>query len=77
MTDVVITALGAIVVAAIAAGGGALGHVYRRLDEVEDELGRVRKQNRELWMWARKLLDLYYSHRGPGAPDPDPMPKEE
>ena len=77
MTDVVITALGTIVVAAITAGGGALGHVYKRLDEVEDELGRVRKQNRELWTWARKLLDLYYRHRSPGAPDPDPMPKEE
>ena len=77
MTDAIITALGAIVVAAIAAGGGALEHVYRRLDDVEDELGRVRKQNRELWTWARKLLDLYYLHRGPGAPDPDPMPKEE
>ena len=77
MTDVVITALGAIVVAAIAAGVGALGHVYKRLDEVEDELRLVRKQNRELWAWARKLLDLYYRHRGPDAPDPDPMPKEE
>ena len=77
MTDVVTTALGAIVVAAIAAGVGALGHVYNRLDEVEDELRLVRKQNRELWAWARKLLDLYYRHRGPDAPDPDPMPKEE
>ena len=77
MTDVVITALGAIVVAAIAAGGGALGHVYRRRDEIKNELTRMRKQNRELWAWARKLLDLYYRHRGPDAPDPDPMPKEE
>ena len=77
MTDAIIAAMGAIVVAAIAAGVGALGHVYRRLDEVEAELVRVHKQNRELWAWARKLLDLYYRHRGPGAPDPDPMPKEE
>ena len=77
MTDVVITALGAIVVAAIAAGVGALGHVYNRLDEVENELRLVRKQNRELWVWARKHLDLYYRHRGPGAPDPDPIPEED
>ena len=77
MLEVVITAMGAVIVAALAAGGGSLGHVYHRLDEVEDELERVRKQNRELWSWARKLLDLYYRHRGPEAPDPDPMPRED
>ena len=77
MIDAVIAALGAIVVAAIAAGVGALGHVYRRLDEVEDELERVRKQNHRLWAWARKHLDLYYRHRSDGAPDPDPIPEEE
>lgn len=77
MTDAIIAAMGAIVVAAIAAGVGALGHVYRRLDEVEAELARVHKQNRELWTWARKLLDLYYRHRGPDAPDPEPMPHED
>ena len=69
--------MGAIVVAVIAAGVGALGHVYRRLDEVEDELERVRRQSRELWVWARKHLDLYYRHRGADAPDPDPIPKED
>ena len=46
MTEAVIAAMGAIVVAAIAAGGGAIGHVYRRLDQVEVELERVR-QNAE------------------------------
>ena len=77
MTDAIIAAMGAIVVAAIAAGGGALGHVYRRLDEVEAELEGVRAHNRRLWVWARKHLDLYYRHRSDGAPDPDPIPEEE
>ena len=77
MIDAVIAALGAIVVAAIAADVSALEHVYKRLDEVEAELERVRTQNRRLWAWARKHLDLYYRHRTDGAPDPDPIPEEE
>ena len=76
MTEAIIAALGAIVAAAIAGAGSSLGHVYKRLDVVEAELGRVRKQNHELWVWARMHLDLYYRHRGPDAPDPDPMPED-
>lgn len=77
MNAAVVTVLGSVVVAAIAAGGVSLGHVYKRLGDVESELRGVKSHNRKLWAWARKTLDLYYRHRKDGSPEPDPLPEEE
>lgn len=77
MTTAALTVLGGVVVAVITAGGVALGHVYKRLSDVEAEVKSVKAQNRKLWLWARKHVDLYYRHRLEGAPDPDPLPDDE
>ena len=47
-----------------------------RLREIEKRLSEVENDNRTLWSYCRRLLDLYYRHRQPGAPDPDPLPDE-
>lgn len=77
MTEAALTVLGGVVVAMVTAGGVALGHVYKRLTDVEQEVKAAKAQNRKLWLWARKHVDLYYRHRGPDAPDPDPLPDDD
>ena len=77
MTVAALTVLGGVVVAVVTAGGVALGHVYKRLSDVEAEVKSAKAQNRKLWLWARKHVDLYYRHRTAGAPDPDPLPDDE
>lgn len=55
---------------------GALSlHVLTRIHRLEDELDQARNYNRQLWRYCRGLLDLYYRHRTPGSPDPDPVPE--
>lgn len=61
-----LTVIGVVVTALCA----LVGHLYVRV-------GRLERINRRLWAWARKHLDLYYRHRQPGAPDPDPLPDDE
>ena len=77
MTEAALAALGGVVVAVVSAGGVALGHVYKRLSDMEAEVKDVKAQNRKLWLWARKHVDLYYRHRMAGAPDPEPLPDDE
>lgn len=68
---------GAAIVTAITALFGVMyGHLSGRLTALEDDLGQARSYNREMWMYCRRLLDLYYRHRGPEGPDPDPLPDE-
>ena len=76
MTTELLSLLGGVVVAAIAAGGVALGHVFSRLSRVEDALRESKAYNRRLWAWARKHTDLYYRNRKDGSPDPEPIPEE-
>lgn len=77
MTVEALTVLGGVVVAVVSAGGVALGHLYKRLFDVEAEVKSAKAQNRKLWMWARKHIDLYYRFRTDGAPDPDPLPDDD
>lgn len=69
-----LTVAGSVIVAVIAAGGVAIGHLWGRVHQLEDEVRRAREQNRGLWAYCRRLLDLYYRHRTPGSPDPEPLP---
>lgn len=66
-----------IIVAGISLTGVLLGHFYTRLHGLEESLKSARAYNFLLWEWARKQVDLYYRFRREGAPDPDPIPKEE
>lgn len=68
---------GAVIVGAVVAFFGVLyGHLAHRLENIEDDLHHAQVYNREMWAYCRRLLDLYYRHRAPGAPDPDPLPDE-
>lgn len=67
----------AIIVAGITVVGALLGHLYTRLNGLEETLKSARAYNMLLWEWARKQVDLYYRFRRDGAPDPDPIPKEK
>ena len=66
----------AIIIAGITLTGALLGHFYSRLNSLEENLKSARAYNLVLWEWARKQVDLYYRYRQDGAPDPDPIPKE-
>ena len=66
-----------IVVACITVGGVLLGHLYKRLNDVEIELRDARVYNRRMWSWARSHIELYYNYRREGSPDPEPIPLEE
>lgn len=68
---------GAVIIAAVVALFGVLyGHLSSRIGALEDNLEDERSYNRRLWSYCRYLIDLYYRHRGPGAPELDPMPDE-
>lgn len=54
--------------------GVLAGVVITRINKLEDRVGQAEDYNRRLWEWARKHLDLYYRHRKPDAPDPEPIP---
>ena len=80
-TLIAILAFAGVVVTAL---GGLVGVLFKRIAEVESrvEAAEARAKAAEnrtdrLWMWARKLLNLYYTHRMPGAPDPDPLPDDD
>lgn len=66
-----------IIVACITVGGVLLGHLYKRLNDVEIELRDARVYNLRMWSWARRHIELYYSYRREGSPDPEPIPMEE
>lgn len=67
MIDTLVGALAALLVAGLSVLGVVVGVLARRLDRLEED-------NRKLWAYCRKLLDLYYRHRTLGAPDPEPLP---
>ncbi len=72
--QILLTAVGAILVAVLSFGGVTLGHLWSRVQNLEDQVKKARSQNRGLWRYCRDLLDLYYKHRTPGSPDPGPLP---
>lgn len=69
MTTAALTALTALCVAGLT----LLGVLYTQLI---GRVGHLEDANRSLWAYTRRLLDLYYRHRGPGSPDPPPLPDD-
>lgn len=67
MPDALVSVIGAVVVAAV-------GVLAARLTTLERRLARLDAENDHLWLWARRLHDLYYRHRRTDAPDPPPPP---
>lgn len=66
--------LTAVLVAGLALLGVVSGHILTRVRALESDLAAARAYNRALWAYCRRLLDLYYQHRSPGSPDPEPVP---
>ena len=71
---ILLAAVGAVLVAVLSVGGVILGQLWARVHNLETQIKYARDQNRGLWNYCRRLLDLYYRHRTPGSPDPDPLP---
>ena len=69
MTTAILTALTALCVAGLTLLGGLYAELLGRV-------GAVEATNRSLWAYTRGLLDLYYRHRGPGSPEPPPLPDD-
>lgn len=66
----------ALTVAGLALLGVLYGHILTRVHSLEDDLAEANTYNRRLWIYTRGLLDMYYRHRRPEAPDPHPLPEE-
>lgn len=77
--DLTIAALAvtsSVLVGVLTAGATAIKHLSDRLRTVELDLRSTRTEvyshqqhNKELWLWARGIIDLYYIWRKPGAPE--------
>lgn len=65
----ILTALTALCVAGLTLLGVLYGQLLVRVNQLDD-------QNRALWHYTRRLLDLYYRHRRLDAPDPPPLPDD-
>ena len=70
-------ATAAVIVGALGFVGTLSTVVLHRLSELEKRVNRAEGYNRRLWAYTRRLQDLYYLHRRPGSPDPDPLPEED
>lgn len=69
MSEVLVLA-GVVITALLTVLSVVVAQLYKRVADLED-------YNRRLWGHTRYLLDLYYRHRQPGAPDPAPLPDDE
>lgn len=77
MTPESLTVAGVIVAALLTVFGVLIGQLYTRIGRLEGQVTRAEDYNRRMWQWARRHVDLYYRHRVPGAPDPEPIPSED
>ena len=66
----------AILTATVALFSALLGWLFKRLNTLENRVYGSELYIRRLWLWSRRLMDLYYRHREPGAPDPTPLPQD-
>lgn len=76
MTTALITVIGTILATSITLIGVLSFHVLTRVHKLEEEVEEAQDYNHRLWWYCRRLLDMYYRHRSPGSPDPDPIPTE-
>lgn len=53
-----------------------LSDLRREMDEMKKTLAGEQSFSRDMWIYCRNLLDLYYRNRKPGSPDPQPLPRD-
>lgn len=72
-----VTILVPLLVAGMALLGVVGQNILSRVSSLEDQLDDERAFNRDLWAFARKLLDYYYRFRVADAPDPPELPERK
>lgn len=65
----------ALVVAIVAASGAWVTTRFGRVAKLERRIDALERRERMLWMHTRHVMDMYYRHREPGAPDLPEMPE--
>lgn len=73
----VLSVIGVVCAAAIAAIGTGFGLLWRRIADLEERVTRLAASEARIRWWAFDVKDTYYRHRKPGAPDLPPMPEPE
>lgn len=53
-----------------------LSDLRREMEEMKKTLTAEQSFSRDMWIYCRNLLDLYYRNRKPGSPDPEPLPRD-
>lgn len=66
-----------LLVAAVTIIVGLLGVLGVGVTQLSTRVERLEGYNHRLWAYTRYLLDLYYRHRSPDAPDPAPLPDDD
>lgn len=68
----------------VASLGALIGYLFKRLSDLESRVQQAEAKvkaseayTRQLWLWAKYVIDLYYRHRVDGAPEPPPIPEED
>lgn len=73
--ELAIALIGALGAAGLGLLGVLVSKIFIRLRHVEDALRAEQDYSQLLWNYCRRLLDLYYRHRKPDAPDPEGLPE--
>lgn len=53
-----------------------LSGLRMEMDEMKKTLAAEQSFSRDMWIYCRNLLDLYYRNRKPGSEDPQPLPRD-
>ena len=69
--------IGIILAALLGLTGVLYGLLFARINALENRVRKSENYNRRMWEWARRHVDLYYTYRRAGSPDPDPIPSED
>ena len=77
LTDTVAIAIITVLVSLVGALFLLVANLFVRMGKIEGDLRSQRDYSNRLWAYCRYLLDLYYQHRKPGAPEPGPLPEVE
>lgn len=70
----ILTVAGVVIAALLGLFGVLIGQLYARIARLESKLNDEVSYANKLWAYTRELLDMYFTHRKPGAPNPGPIP---